>query len=47
MKLREAGEDRLLAQLLPTLSRNSSVVLGAGDDCAVVRCPQQDNLQLL
>ena len=47
MKLREVGEDRLLAQLLPTLSRNSSVVLGAGDDCAVVRCPQQDNLQLL
>jgi thiamine-monophosphate kinase len=47
MKLREVGEDRLLAQLLPTLSRNSSVVLGAGDDCAVVRCPQRDNLQLL
>lgn len=47
MKLREVGEDRLLAQLLPTLSRNSSVVLGAGDDCAVVRCPQRDSLQLL
>jgi thiamine-monophosphate kinase len=47
MKLREVGEDRLLAQLLPALSRSSSVVLGAGDDCAVVRFPQQDNLQLL
>jgi thiamine-monophosphate kinase len=47
MKLMEAGEERLLAQLLPALSRNSSVVLGAGDDCAVVRCPQRDNLQLL
>lgn len=47
MKLSEAGEDRLLAQLLPTLARNSSVVLGAGDDCAVVRFPQRGNLQLL
>ena len=47
MKLSEVGEDRLLAQLLPTLSRNSSVVLGAGDDCAVVRGPRKDNLQLL
>jgi thiamine-monophosphate kinase len=47
MKLKEVGEDQLLAQLVPTLSRNSSVVLGAGDDCAVVRCPQQDDLQLL
>ena len=47
MKLSEAGEDRLLAQLLPALSRNRSVVLGAGDDCAVVRSPGGDNLQLL
>ena len=47
MKLSEAGEDRLLAQLLPTLPGNSSVVLGAGDDCAVVRDPRRDNLQLL
>jgi thiamine-monophosphate kinase len=47
MKLREAGEDRLLAQLLPTLRRTRSVVLGAGDDCAVVRCPPRNNLQLL
>lgn len=47
MKLSEAGEDRLLAQLLPALSRNPSVVLGAGDDCAVLRFPGRDNLQLL
>jgi thiamine-monophosphate kinase len=47
MKLREAGENRLLAQLLSTLSRHSSVVLGVGDDCAVVRGPQRDDLQLL
>jgi thiamine-monophosphate kinase len=47
MKLSEIGEDRLLAQLLPPLARNSSVVLGAGDDCAVVRGPGRDNLQLL
>jgi len=47
MTLGEVGEDRLLAQLLPGLSGNRSVVLGAGDDCAVVRCPRQDNFQLL
>jgi thiamine-monophosphate kinase len=47
MNLSEVGEDRLLAQILPRLSRNRSVVLGAGDDCAVVRCPQPDHFQLL
>jgi thiamine-monophosphate kinase len=47
MRLSEVGEDRLLAQLLPTLSRNSSVLLGAGDDCAVVKSPHQDDLELL
>lgn len=47
MNLGEVGEDRLLAQLLPMLSQNHSVVLGAGDDCAVVRCPQPDHFQLL
>jgi thiamine-monophosphate kinase len=35
--LRELGEDRLLAQILPPLKRNSRVVAGAGDDCAVVK----------
>jgi thiamine-monophosphate kinase len=47
MKLKEVGEDQLLAQLLPALSSNSSVILDAGDDCAVVRSAQRDNLQLL
>jgi thiamine-monophosphate kinase len=35
--LRELGEDRLLDQILPQLKPNSSVVAGAGDDCAVVK----------
>ena len=36
MKLRDVGEDRLLDQLLGTLQSGRGVVLGAGDDCAVV-----------
>jgi len=35
--LRELGEDKLLAQVFPRLNRNSQVVIGAGDDCAVVK----------
>lgn len=35
--LRELGEDRLLALLLPKLKQNSRVIAGAGDDCAVVK----------
>ncbi len=35
--LRELGEDRLLAQILPRLKQNSLIVAGAGDDCAVVK----------
>jgi thiamine-monophosphate kinase len=35
--LRELGEDKLLAQVFPGLNRNSRVVMGAGDDCAVVK----------
>ncbi len=35
--LRELGEDKLLAQVFPRLSRNARVVIGAGDDCAVVK----------
>ena len=35
--LRELGEEKLLAQILPRLNRNSRVVIGAGDDCAVVK----------
>ncbi|PYK71898.1 MAG: thiamine-phosphate kinase [Verrucomicrobia bacterium] len=35
--LGELGEDKLLAQVFPRLNRNSRVVIGAGDDCAVVK----------
>ena len=35
--LRELGEDKLLAQVFPKLNRNSQVVIGAGDDCAVAK----------
>ena len=35
--LRELGEDKLLARVFPRLNRNSRVVIGAGDDCAVVK----------
>ena len=47
MKLREVGEDRLLARLLPDLPRGRAVVLGAGDDCAVVECSRGNKFQLL
>src|SRR5260370_480657 len=47
MKLRELGEDRLLGQLLPSLSIRKDVLVGAGDDCAVVRFPSENRLLLL
>jgi thiamine-monophosphate kinase len=47
MKLGELGEDRLLAQLLPRLSRRRDVVVGAGDDCAIVSQGTRGTLQLL
>jgi len=47
MKLRDVGEDRLLEQLLPKLPRNVKVVLGAGDDCAVVEPGKRGVLDLL
>ena len=47
MKLRALGEDGLLEQLLPKLRVTDSVVLGAGDDCAVVAPPGASKLQLL
>jgi thiamine-monophosphate kinase len=47
MNLGAVGEDRLLAQLLPGFSANDSVLLGAGDDCAVVRGPGPGNFLLL
>lgn len=47
MKLSDLGEDRLLARLLPRLKLGKSVLAGAGDDCAVVRLPRENNLMLL
>jgi thiamine-monophosphate kinase len=47
MNLRELGEDRLLDQLLPKLPRNRDVLLGAGDDCAIVKSGERGKLQLL
>lgn len=47
MTLRELGEDRLLEKLLPTLSRRAEVIVGAGDDCAVVRGHDPEKVVLL
>lgn len=47
MNLREVGEDRLLEQLLRNLRRHSGVVLGAGDDCAIVLSGKPGTLELL
>jgi thiamine-monophosphate kinase len=47
MKLRQLGEDRLLAKLLPQLSIKQNVIAGAGDDCAVARSPDDANFLLL
>lgn len=47
MNLQELGEDRLLQQITANLPRNSSVVLGAGDDCALVRFGSADRLLVL
>lgn len=47
MKLRELGEDRLLAQLFPSLAPGKDVLAGPGDDCAVVQPPGGKNLLLL
>lgn len=47
MKLRDVGEDRLLEQLLPGLEQNSGVILGAGDDCALVESGKPGLLSML
>ena len=47
MKLRELGEDRLIAQLVARLKTRKSVVAGPGDDCAVVRTPNDARFLLL
>jgi thiamine-monophosphate kinase len=47
MKLREVGEDALLASLLRALPISRKVIAGAGDDCAVVESPVRENLLVL
>ena len=45
--LGDLGEDRLLQQITRGLSRNRSVVLGSGDDCALVRFGTEEKLLVL
>jgi thiamine-monophosphate kinase len=47
MKLRDVGEDRLLEQLLSKLRLRRRVVLGAGDDCALVESGKRGVLGVL
>ncbi len=47
MKLRELGEDRLVAQLVARLRTAPGVITGPGDDCAVVAAPEEGRLLLL
>src|SRR4051794_22469831 len=47
MKLRDVGEDRLLEQLLSKLRAGRDVVLGAGDDCALVDSGKRGLLDVL
>ncbi len=47
MKLRDLGEDRLLEQLLRKPKRNQGVVLGPGDDAAIVEPGKRGVLHLL
>jgi thiamine-monophosphate kinase len=47
MNLRDVGEDRLLDQLLGTLSFGRGVILGVGDDCALVESDKRGLLQVL
>lgn len=47
MKLREVGEDRLVAQLVAGLPAGAGVIAGPGDDCAVVAGPEKREWLLL
>jgi len=47
MKLDDLGEDQLLDQLLPRLSLKNAVVVGPGDDCAVVEMHDRRKLLVL
>ena len=46
MKLRELGEDRLVARLVRQLKTRKAVIAGPGDDCAVVADPGWQHLLL-
>jgi thiamine-monophosphate kinase len=46
MKLRELGEDQLIAQLLGTPEKCPRVIAGPGDDCAVLAAPGSGRLLL-
>jgi thiamine-monophosphate kinase len=47
MKLRDVGEDRLLEQLLSKLRVGRGIVLGPGDDCALVDSGKRGLLDVL
>jgi thiamine-monophosphate kinase len=47
MKLRDVGEDRLLEQLLSKLRAGRGIVLGPGDDCALVDSGNRGVLDVL
>ncbi len=47
MKLREVGEDRLIARLISGLKTRPDVLAGPGDDCAVLAAPEKGRLLLL
>jgi thiamine-monophosphate kinase len=47
MNLSALGEDALVKQIIHSLPTNDSVLVGAGDDCAVVRTPSADFWTLL
>jgi thiamine-monophosphate kinase len=47
MKLREVGEEALVASLLRDLPISREVIAAAGDDCAVVESPAKKNLLVL
>jgi thiamine-monophosphate kinase len=47
MKLRELGEDRLIAQLVACLKSRREVIMGPGDDCAVLVGTKREELLLL
>ena len=47
MKLRQVGEDALVASLLRDLPISREVIAAAGDDCAVVESPAKRNLLVL